>query len=64
MLIRIRHSECQKIIYKKYYLINNTIKKKMPVRNEIDINLFNIIKKVMNKCFVNKKNIKKDNIMV
>lgn len=30
----------------------------MPVRNEIDINLFNIIKKVMNKCFVNKKNIK------
>ena len=30
----------------------------MPIRNEIDINLYTIIKKVMNKCLINKKYIK------
>jgi hypothetical protein len=36
----------------------------MPIRNEIDINLFSIIKKVMNKCIINKKNIKLDDSIV
>ena len=55
-----------KIIYKKiYYLINNIIKNIiMTIRNEIDINLYTIIKKVMNKYVINKKYIKDDDCMV
>lgn len=36
----------------------------MPIRNEIDINLFSIIKKVMNKYIIKKKNIKLDDSIV
>lgn len=32
----------------------------MPIKNEIDINLFSCIKKVMNKFIINKKNIQDD----
>ena len=36
----------------------------MTIRNEIDINLYTIIKKVMNKYVINKKYIKDDDCMV
>ena len=35
----------------------------MSIRNEIDINLFSYIKKVMNKFIINKKNTQDDSMV-